>query len=156
MMDRKQELLDELVRARSEVLAEVSALRPQQWDQPTSNEGWSAKDTLAHLASIESRLRSMWQHALDGREWGADEPDLNAYNARCVEERRAWSAKEVIAELSRTGEETQTFVERLRPEDLGRQWKHPTRGEVSLESLIRIIPRHLRAHAEEIKAATSR
>ena len=153
MGDRKQALLDDLAAAHGEVLAAVSALRPEQLERPSANEGWSAKDTLAHLSSIEARSRSSWELVLAGRPWPADAPDLDTYNARSVEERRGWSAQDLIAELERTGEETRRFVERLQPEDLDRQWVHPTRGQMTLETLVQIIPRHLRAHGAEIKAA---
>jgi hypothetical protein len=113
------------------------------------------KDTLAHIASIEERLRNMWQHALDGRQWPADDADIHAYNARCVEARRSQSGQALLEELERSSQESDAFIGRLRPEDLDRTFEHPTRGAVTLESLIRIVPNHLRAHAEEIRSATS-
>jgi uncharacterized protein (TIGR03083 family) len=122
-------------------------------DRPTSNEGWSVKDILAHLSSVEARLRSMWQYALDGRQWPADDGDVNAYNERCVAERRAWPPEQVVEELRRSGAETRQLLESLAPADLDRRWTHPTRGEVTLASLVEIIPRHLREHGEQIRAA---
>ena len=154
MIDRKQALHDEIVKARDEVLIAISGLSPEQLSRPSSNEGWSVKDTLAHLTSVEARLRSMWQHALAGRPWPAEDADIHAFNARCVAERRSWPLRDLTEELNTTGEETLNFLERLEPADLDLKWTHPTRGEVTLESLIRIVPRHLRGHSEEIRAAT--
>ncbi|MBI3966064.1 MAG: DinB family protein [Chloroflexi bacterium] len=151
--DRKQELHDQIVTARQMVLVSISSLTPEQLEQPTPNEGWSAKDTLAHLTSIESRLRRMWQHALEGREWPTEETDIHTYNAACVAERKNWYLRDLVEELDHTGEETLNFLEGLDPADLDRKWRHPTRGEVTLEALIRIVPRHLESHAAEINAA---
>ena len=122
-------------------------------DRPTSNEGWSVKDILVHLSSIEARLRSMWQYALDGRQWPADDGDVNAYNERCVAERRSRSGPALVAEPGQSGGGALSLLERLAPEDLDRTFNHPTRGPVTIETLMRTIPQHLRAHTEEIKAA---
>jgi uncharacterized protein (TIGR03083 family) len=151
--DRKQSIRDDLVAARKEVLELVSVLTPEQFERPTANEGWSAKDTLAHLSSVDARMRSMWQHALDGQPWPAADADINVYNDRCVAERRSWPPERVIAELEQTGEETLAFFDRLAPEDLDKPFVHPTRGKVTLEELM-VIARHLRRHGEEIRAAT--
>ena len=151
--DRKRQLQDEITAARAEVLGVVSALGPEQFDRPTTNEGWSVRDTLAHLSSIEARLRAMWQHALDGRPWPANDASVDAYNERCVAERRSWTPQAIVAELEQSGRETASFLDRLAPEDLDRQWEHPVRGTVTLETLAQIIPRHLRAHGEELQAA---
>lgn len=153
MSDQKRLLQDEITVARGEVLGLVSCLGPEQFDRPTANEGWSVKDVLAHLASIEARLRSMWQHALEGRAWPADDSSVDAYNERCVAERRSWTPQAIVGELEQNGRETGSFLERLAPEDLDRAWDHPTRGSVTIEALVRIVPRHLRAHAEELQAA---
>jgi uncharacterized protein (TIGR03083 family) len=153
MADRKQELIDDVEAARREVLDAVDGLTPDQWERPTTNPGWSAKDTLAHLASIESRLRQMFGLVLSGASWPADAPDLDTYNAACVAERRVWAPAQVVAELRSSGAETRQLLGGLAPADLDRRWTHPTRGEVTLASLVEIIPRHLREHGREIRAA---
>ena len=153
MSDRKQQLHDAITAARGEALEAVSGLGPEQLARPTTNEGWSVKDILAHLSSIEARLRSMCQHGLDGRQWPAEDGDVNAYNARCMAERRAWSGPALVAELEQSGKESLSMLERLAPEDLDRTFDHPTRGPVTIETLLWIIPRHTQAHSGEIKAA---
>ena len=153
MNDRKRQLQDEIGAARDEVLRIISGLSAEQFDRLTTNEGWSVRDTLAHLSSIEARLRSMWQHALDGRAWPAEDGSVDAYNERCVAERRSWTPQAIVSELEQSGRETASFLDRLGPADLDRQWNHPTRGTVTIETLVQIIPRHLRAHGEELQAA---
>ena len=153
MTDRKQQILDDLKAARAEVLELVGRISPAQFDQPTTNEGWSVKDTLAHLSSIEVRVRSLLQYALEGRAWPADAVDLDTFNDRCVAERRSWAAQAIVDELRQTGRESDAAVARLAPDDLDRQWDHPTRGAMTVEAIARILPRHLRAHAEQIEAA---
>jgi len=153
MADRKQALIESVETARREVLDGAAGFTAEQWSRASANEGWSMKDTLAHLSSIEARLRAMLQLVLDGGSWPVDAPDLDAYNARCVAERRAWPPEQVIAELRASGAETRRFLEALQPDDLDRRWTHPTRGEVTLGALVEIIPRHLHEHGEQILAA---
>ena len=153
MSDRKRQLQNEIAAARGEVLGLVSHLSPEQFDQSTADAGWSVKDALAHLSSIEARLRSMWQHAIDGQAWPAHDSSVDAYNDRCVAERRDWTPEAIVAELEQSGRETERFLDRLAPEDLDRQWDHPTRGSVTIEALVGIVPRHLRAHGEELQTA---
>jgi uncharacterized damage-inducible protein DinB len=153
VVDRKRQLQDEIAAARGEVLGLVSRLSPEQFDRPTANAGWSVKDTLAHLSSIEARLRSMWQHALDGQAWPAEDRSVDAYNDRCVAERRSWTPEAIVAELEQTGRETDGFLDRLAADDLDRRWDHPVRGTVTIQALAEIVPRHLRAHREELQAA---
>ena len=153
MTDRKQQILDDLKAARAEVLELVGRMSPAQLDLTTANEGWSVKDTLAHLSSIEVRVRSLLQHALEGRAWPADAVDLHTFNARCVAERRSWPAEAIVDELRQTGRESDAAIDRLAPDDLDRQWDHPTRGTLTIDDIARILPRHLREHAKEIEAA---
>src|SRR5215210_5822423 len=120
MADRKQELRDDLVQARDEALAAVSGLPTEQLERASVNEAWTAKDLLAHLSSIEARLQSMCQHALDGEKWPPDDRSVDAYNARCVEERRPWPAEKLVDELRTSGERTLSFLDQLAPADLDR------------------------------------
>jgi uncharacterized protein (TIGR03083 family) len=151
--DRRQQLLDEAADARGAVLALVEGLSQADFARPTANAGWSVKDEIAHLASIEARIRLMLAAVLSGRAWSADRAELDAFNAGCVEERRTWTAEAVIAELRTTGQETATLLAQLTPEQLDQQWDHPIFGPMTVERTAGIIARHLRSHAEELRAA---
>jgi hypothetical protein len=151
--DRERQLRDDVAAARGEALGLVSGLSPEQFDRPTANAGWAVKDRLAHLSSIEGRLRSMWQHALDGQAWPAADSSVDAYSDRCVAERRSWTPEAIVAELEQGGRETERFLDRLATDDLDRQWDHPTRATLTIQALAEIVARHLRAHREELQTA---
>lgn len=153
MSNRVRQLQEETRAARDAILALVEGLSADELNRPTTNEGWSVKDTLAHVASIEARVRLMIQTVLDGGVWTGDRADLDAYNARCVDERRAWTGDAVIAELRETGIETATLLARLTPGDLDHEWAHPIFGSMTVERTAGIVARHLRSHAEELRAA---
>jgi uncharacterized protein (TIGR03083 family) len=151
--DRSQQLQDEAAAARDAVLALVDGLSREQLDRPTTNEGWSIKDTLAHLGSIEARVRLMIRTVLDGGVWTGDQADLDAYNERCVAERHSWAGDAVISELRQSGQETAALFAQLTPENLDHEWTHPIRGPMTIEQTAGIVARHLRSHAEELRAA---
>jgi uncharacterized damage-inducible protein DinB len=155
MADSKQAILDDLAAAHAEASAVMQRLRPEQLVRPTENPDWSARDLIAHLASIEGRLRAMWQHALDGGAGPAPEPSLDEYNAACVAERRGRSLDALTREFQREGDTTRTFVEDLPTERLSERWSHSVRGDVTIESLLWIAPRHLREHVAQLAAATA-
>jgi uncharacterized damage-inducible protein DinB len=152
--ERKQKLRQEITGARAEALEAVSELSQEQLNASSTNDGWRVKDVLAHLSSIEARLRAMWQHALDGRPWPADDSSVDAYNERCVAERRDWTSQALIQELCQSGDETLSFLDRIAESDLDHIFDHPVRGPVTVETLMWIIPRHLREHAEQFKPST--
>lgn len=153
MTDRVQQLQEETAAARDAVLALVDGLGAADFDRPTVNEGWSAKDTVAHLGSIEARVRLMVRTVLDGGAWTGDRADLDAYNARCVDERRAWTPEAVVAELRETGRETAAAIARLTPAQLDHEWDHPIFGPMTIERTVGIVARHLRSHIDDLEAA---
>jgi uncharacterized protein (TIGR03083 family) len=153
MTRRGEQLRDEAEEARNAVLALVDGLDAETFARPTANAGWSVKDTLAHLASIEARVRLMIQTVLEGGVWSGTRADLDAYNARCVDERRSWTPAAVVAELRETGQATSGLFARLTPEQLDHEWQHPIFGPMTIERTAGIVRGHLRSHTEELQAA---
>ena len=91
------------------------------------------------------------QCALDGSPWNPE--DVNAYNARKVEERKAWSADQVRDEYEREQASTVGLLDKIRDDDLQRTFQHPTRGPLTIESVFLQVANHTRNHAADIMAA---
>lgn len=53
---KKQDILDELISARADLLNAIDGLTPEQLRQPFAVGIWSVKDVLAHLSAWESEL----------------------------------------------------------------------------------------------------
>ena len=150
MTDRRAELRDEMTSAHDELLNNLDSFNPDDW-QKTTYEGWTRKDTFAHLASIQSRQRAQIQCALDGSPWNPE--DVNTYNARKVEERKAWSTDQVREEYEREQAATVALLDAMNEADLQRTFQHPTRGPVTVESVFLQVATHTRNHATDIMAA---
>jgi DinB superfamily len=153
LADRRAELRAEIFAAHDELLHMIDSLSTNDWEQ-TTYEGWSSKDTFAHLASIQERQRAQVQAALDSAPWNPPE-DVNAYNARKVEERRGWNTDQVRAEYEREQASTLAVLDRIREEDLQRTFQHPTRGTLTVESVFVQVATHTRNHAHDIVAVRS-
>ena len=153
MSERARQIVDDTAAVRGDVLALASSLSAEQLARPLPEGEWTVKDALAHLASIEARLRLMLATVLDGGVWSGNRDDLDAYNARCVEERRAWAADAVLTELRVSGQETDTLIGQLTDEELDREWVHPIFGPMTVERTAGIAAGHLRSHLGELRAA---
>jgi hypothetical protein len=150
MPDRRSELRDQLTTAHDELLQMLDSLNTTDWEQQTY-EGWSRKDTFAHLATIQARQRAQVQCALDGSSWNPE--DVNVYNARKVEERKAWSADQVRNEYEQELSATVDLLDKVSEADLQRTYVHPTRGLRTIESVFEQVVSHTQGHAADIMAA---
>jgi catechol 2,3-dioxygenase-like lactoylglutathione lyase family enzyme len=112
-------------------------------------DGWSRKDLIAHLTSIEIRLREQIQHAIQGIAWQPAE-DVDAFNAREVAARREWTIDQLRRELDQQSEESSALLATLNEEDLERPFDHPRRGRITVEDLWRTIPKHQKQHMADL------
>jgi hypothetical protein len=114
-------------------------------------DGWSKKDLIAHLTSIESRQRDQVSCALCGTPWLAE--DIDTFNAREVEQRRGWSMEQLRQELEDDSTQLQALIRSMNEADLDRPFDHPRRGRVTVEELVRVIPGHVGRHLEDLTRA---
>ncbi|MBI2321950.1 MAG: DinB family protein [Chloroflexi bacterium] len=151
MTDRRAELRATIAAAYDSLASTLDGIGADEWRRPSPNEGWTAKDTLAHLTTIDERIRGMVRSALDGSATQVE--DIDVFNARKVEERHAWSVAQLRAELEQQRATSLALFDRTGADDLDRPFEHPRRGRVTVEQLWRIIPNHIAAHLRDIEAA---
>ena len=113
--------------------------------------GWSKKDVIAHLTSVENRQRAQMNCALHGTPWNAE--DIEVFNAREVHERRAWSMEQLRQELEHESTELQSLIRSMSDADFDKPFDHPRRGRVTVEDLVRTIPRHVGNQLEDLTRA---
>jgi catechol 2,3-dioxygenase-like lactoylglutathione lyase family enzyme len=126
-----------------------SALDTLASPEVATYDGWSRKDLIAHLTSIESRIREQIHHALQGDAWQPAE-DVDAFNAREVSKRRGWTIDQLRHELDQQSAESRALLATLSEKDLERPFDHPRRGRITVEDLWRTIPRHQKQHIADL------
>ncbi|HZT06209.1 MAG TPA: DinB family protein [Chloroflexota bacterium] len=129
----------------------LDALTETELLRASSNEGWSGKDTLAHLSTIEERTQGQIRCALEGGSWNPPEV-IDAYNARQVAARRGWSVKQLRDELRDQHEATLSLLRTASESDFDKAFDHPRWGRTTLEALCTHIAQHVGMHASEIAA----
>ncbi len=133
-------------------IADVARSIPDEaWGGPTLLEGWTNKDLLAHLATGDWVCQTVLRAAV------ANEPldmaafaDIDAGNARRLEERAGRSVEELIAEGEAKGAETQELLARLTEADEERRQED---APMSLGEYLRMFPQHDQGHLAELRAA---
>ncbi len=79
--------------------------------------------------------------------------DLDAYNNRCVEERRHKSPAELLAELDEARQRTAELLAKVGPNDWEKGGRHPGGFDVTVEGIFKIIALHERRHLKDLRKA---
>jgi catechol 2,3-dioxygenase-like lactoylglutathione lyase family enzyme len=111
-------------------------------------DGWSRKDLIAHLTSIEGRIRDQVRCAVQGDPWQVE--DIDVFNARQVALRRDWTLDRLRQELDEQAAASRAVLESLSEADLQRPFDHPRRGRITVEDLWSTIPRHIQQHLGDL------
>jgi uncharacterized protein (TIGR03083 family) len=139
---------------RGAVVAFVRGVAPAFWDRPSPVEGWANRDLLAHLAGGNDQLLQTLLRAATGRtqlDPGALSLDTDEENAVRIEQRRAWTIEQLIAELERDGAEVQLLLANLRVEDEAKRFEG---FDLTLGQFLRIVlrERHDHEHLQQLGA----
>lgn len=156
MSDVRAALREELAAAHRDLRALLDTVQGDEWDRPTPNEGWTVKDTLAHLCTGESGNLLIARRVLHGEAVPVAGFDLNRWNQRQVEKRRDKTPEELWQELDAARAETLAFLDALTEDQLQLQGYRPTGDATTLEGVIRQIARHERLHTADIRIALGR
>jgi uncharacterized protein (TIGR03083 family) len=146
LAEMRQSILD----AHGMLEATLNSLEDEDWQKLSPNEGWTAKDTLAHLCTIGERQRAQIGAIKDGGEFPME--DVNDFNARKVTERRGQSAQQLREELGSEQAATLELLDRVQDADLAKTFDHPTRGAFTIERVCQTMANHVRTHAQDIAA----
>ena len=153
------ELLSKMQEERGALLALVRALdegraeeRPPEGD---GEAGWSAKEQLAHMASMEASYRTWVLRAVQ-----EERPDLTGTESRDparIDAQRAHDASvaEHVDELLRQRGLTLTYLQTLPLDAYDRMSVSPIFGELSVLQWLRSYYRHDRMHAAQIARGKS-
>ena len=154
----KELLLENIRASRDELLAAAAEVPEAQWTEDRYDEGWTARDILAHLASIEWTYPRILDLA-DKKEPQAPKeppkprpPGLGDYNQRQVAKRADATVEELLEEFERNRAATLAAVEEAN-EDLLRERVRSAGGieGTAAEVLNYLTAIHLRSHLADIR-----
>jgi uncharacterized damage-inducible protein DinB len=155
MADRRDEIRTQMLEGHRQLLDTVERLPAHAWDQPTpGNDGWTVKETLTHLCTIEERLRSQVHAIVNGTPYPSE--DVNVFNARKLAERQGRTVAELRAELEAERAAALALLDGLSESDLDRSIEHPTRGQITAERPFRLISDHMGRHTREMAELLAR
>ncbi|KNX39071.1 maleylpyruvate isomerase family mycothiol-dependent enzyme [Luteipulveratus halotolerans] len=95
------ELVDAWARTAQNVLDLASTCSDADFALPTTCEGWSVKDHIAHVAGLEASLDGHVDPDVDVPDYPWLRHKMGRFMEQAVEVRRSWSGAEVVAELQR-------------------------------------------------------
>jgi uncharacterized protein (TIGR03083 family) len=153
----KQQLIENARATGREFVDAVRAVPPEQWPEGRYEEGWTAKDILAHVASIEwtyPKLLTLAQQP-SAEERNAEKHltgGIGGYNQRHVEKRRDMTIEELLEEFERNREATIAAIEEADDELL----RTPVRSAGGVEGpavevLNFVTVFHLREHLADLQ-----
>lgn len=150
---KKEQVLSEMQRVRSELMTEVAALSRKERDTVFLGI-WSVRDLLAHLAGwdfanldaakriIKGGLPSFYEHK--DRDW-------QTFNAMLVKRYRLNTFREQLAILKRSQQMLIDHLQTIPPEDFNRDFGVRFRGyKVTVQRLLEADIKDVRIHHQQI------
>ena len=150
---KKEWIIGELQRVRSELLTDVAALSRKERDTVFLGI-WSVRDMLAHLAGwdyanldaaqriIKGRLPSFYDH--HDRDW-------QTYNAMLVKKYGRSNFRELLATLKKSQRKLVAYLQTIPPEDFNRDFGVRFRGyKVTVQRLLEADVKDVRIHHQQI------
>lgn len=147
-------LIDELAAVPAELRRAVEGLSETQLDTPYRPDGWTVRQVVHHLA--DSHLNSYLRFKLAATEVA---PAIAAYDERAwaeLPDARSGALEPSLRLLEGLTVRWVAFLRSLAAEDFGRTFRHPERGEVTLENNLQLYAWHGRHHLAHVAGLRER
>ena len=150
---RKEEIISALVKARQDILAEVSLLSKADRNRIFLGT-WSVKDLLAHLAGWDFTNIDAIKSVLAGKLpsfYEYRDRDWQTYNAMLVGKYKRNSFRELLATVKRSQKELIEFLQPIPPEYFGKDFDVRFRGyKVTIQRLLEADIKDGQVHYQQI------
>jgi len=141
---------------RERVLTFARALPAEAWSTPVGDEGWTAKDLVAHIGKGNDQLfQKLLRQVIAGEQIDTEifrTVDTDGENAAGVEARKNLSPAEVLAEFEEACDEVEELLSQLTDDH-----EHLTQDDppFQLKGFIGMVDKesHSIEHLEQLKAA---
>jgi uncharacterized protein (TIGR03083 family) len=153
MADRKGALRQRITAGRMALNEVIDSLGDDEWDRPTTNPEWTARDLLTHLAIAEPGLLARMRRILEGTSQLPPGFDLNTYNQRQVGKRKGEPVAALRSALGESRTQVLAFLDGLTDEQLDVWGWHASGREVTVANMFEILADHESTHAQDILTA---
>jgi hypothetical protein len=156
--ERIASVAEDLDAANRDVVGFLGALTEDQWHAVDTSEGWPVLAVAYHVAD-GYRIHMGWMDLLrGGRPVPGTPGDLDAENARAVEDAKELPKEAVLPAVETAGRLIVAYVGDLGGEELTRSARHGPLGgrQVSVDFVLDIAIWHVREHFRSMRLAVER
>lgn len=151
----KDEVIEALESDTAAVRYAVAGRRPGDWDAGVYENGWNARQLLAHLAAIEwtyPKLIERARQAAAPSDGAGGSFDMDAYNQRQVAKRADASTEDLLDEFTRNRAATVDALRRADDDLLARPARSASGVEGTLLSVFASVSvDHVRQHLADLR-----
>jgi hypothetical protein len=162
----KTALIASLKASGDDLVKKVAALDPAALDEGRYENGWSAREILAHVASIEWTYKRLVENAKQPRAAARPEPgpdsgrasagtnSIDDYNARQVARRADKTVKELLQEFKENRADTIAAVESCDEALLAQPTRSAGGAQGTLAEVLDFVAvQHVKVHTQDIAGA---
>ncbi len=155
MIDRKNNIINELEKAGAETVGFYNSLTPDELDVFVydAEVQWTVRQVLAHFITIEQSMQWLFSNILEGGPGSPENFDLDHFNRTQPAKFDGLSLEELLDRFKAVRRETIAIVEEMAEADFDRTGRHAFHGQGKLERFIRWAYEHQRLHTEDIHKA---
>ena len=155
MIDRKNNIINELEKAGAETVVFYNSLTPDELNVFVYDEEvqWTVRQVLAHFITIEQSMQWLFGNILEGGPGSPENFDLDHFNRTQPAKLDGLSLEKLLDRFKAVRSETIAIVEGMAEADFDRTGRHAFHGHGKLERFIRWAYEHQRLHTEDIHKA---
>ncbi len=153
MADRLAGILTELNKNEEEIIKFFNGLNSEQLGLTVYLEdpGWSVRQVLAHLITIEGTMQWLFKNILAGGPGSPEDFDVDRFNRSQPKKLDGLSMDELFARFKSVRRATIEIVTGMEDMDLDREGRHAFHGHGKLERFIIWAYEHARLHLDDIR-----
>jgi len=150
---RKEQIISEMQRVRSELLTEVAALSRKERDTVFLGI-WSVRDLLAHLAGWDYANLEAAKNILAGKLpafYAHKDHDWQTYNAMLVKKYKSNNFRELSATVRRSQKKLVDYVQAIPPEEFNKDFGVRYHGyKVTVQRLLEADIKDVKLHRQQV------
>ena len=117
----------------------------------TEGEVWKAHQILAHFVSVERAFQWLTADIVSGGHGTPKDFDLDRFNHDQVQDLESTSTQELLSTFQNERKQTIQQASTYSNDDLALEGHHPWFGQVSVETLLKLLYRHNQLHIRDIR-----